>query len=178
MISPDATRVAVQISLVSLASYLVGFDSTGLFHAASANIGGLWSAISGIVVLQATRRDTWSSAGLRILGTAIGSIISAAYLIVLPFSPIGMAASVFATVLLCHAARMPDHARLAAITVAVIMVTASLNPTLNPILNAALRLSESWIGTAMAVLAVLIWPGPKEPPNTALQGTRDDAARS
>jgi uncharacterized membrane protein YccC len=164
MIRPDAIRVAVQIALVSLASYWVGFHCTDLLHGSSASIGGLWSAVSGIVVLQATRRETWSSAWLRILGTVIGSIISAAYLTVLPFSAIGMAASMFATVLLCHAARIPDHARLASITVVVIMVTASLNSTLNPILNAALRLGESCIGTAMAVLAALIWPGPKEPP--------------
>jgi hypothetical protein len=62
MISPAAIRVAVQIALVSLASYLAGLHFTGLFHGASASIGGLWSAVSGIVVLQATRRETWSSA--------------------------------------------------------------------------------------------------------------------
>jgi uncharacterized membrane protein YccC len=167
MISPAAIRVAVQIALVSFASYWAGLHFTGLFHGGSASIGGLWSAVSAIVVLQATRRETWSSASLRILGTGIGSIISAAYLTVLRFSSIGMAASIFATVLLCDTARIPDHARLAAITVVVIMVITSIDPTLNPIHNAALRFSESCIGTAMAVLAVLLWPGTKEPPITA-----------
>jgi uncharacterized membrane protein YccC len=79
----------------------------------------------------------------------------------MPFSALGMAASMSVTVLVCYGARMSDHARLAAITVSVIMVTASLNPTMNAILNAALRFSESCIGTAMAVIGVLIWPGPK-----------------
>jgi uncharacterized membrane protein YccC len=162
----DATRVAVQIASVSLASYLAGYHFTALFHGASAGLGGLWSAISGIVVLQTTWGDTWSSASLRIVGTIIGAIISAAYLAMLPFSPVGMAASVFATVLLCHGVRLPDHARLAAITVAVIMVTGSLNPTLGPIQNAALRASESAIGIAMAVLVALMWRRrPKEPPS-------------
>jgi uncharacterized membrane protein YccC len=41
------------------------------------------------------------------------------------------------------------------------MVTASLNPTMNPIQNAALRFSESCIGTAMAVLVVFVWPRPR-----------------
>jgi uncharacterized membrane protein YgaE (UPF0421/DUF939 family) len=132
-----------------------------LFQGATAGIGGLWSAISGIVVLQATRRDTWSSAWLRIVGTAIGSAISAAYLTVLPFSAVGMAASMFVTVLVCYGLRISDHARLAAITVSVIMVTASLNPTMNPVQNAALRFSESCIGTAMAVIALFVWPGPR-----------------
>ena len=133
MISKSAVRVAAQISVVSLASFLCGFYFTNLFHPTSGAMGGLWSVISGIVVLQATRRNTLSSAWLRIFGTGIGAIVSGAYLSVLPFSPIGMAATILITVLLCHAARIPDHARLAAITVAVIMVVAGLNPALNPI---------------------------------------------
>jgi uncharacterized membrane protein YccC len=78
-----------------------------------------------------------------------------------------MAVSVFITVLLCHALRVPNHARLASTTVAVCMVTASIHPTLDPIQNSALRLSESSIGTVIAILAALIWMGPEEPPNTA-----------
>lgn len=155
---PEATRIAVQIALVSLASYWAGFHFTHLFHEASASIGGLWSMISGIVVLQATRRETWSSASLRVLGTFIGAVISALYLGVLPFSPWGMALSILATVILCQLFRIPDHARLAAITVAVIMVISSLHPDLNPLQNSALRFSESFLGTAMAVLAILFWP--------------------
>jgi len=81
-------------------------------------------------------------------------------------------------VLICHGARIPDHARLAAITVTVIMVIASLNPTLNPIQNALLRFSESCIGTVVAVLVVLIWPGPSKPPDAALPAARDGTARS
>jgi uncharacterized membrane protein YccC len=161
MIKLYAFRDSILIGLVALLSYLAGFHFTALFHGASASIGGLWSAISGIVVLQGTRRNTWSSASLRVVGTAIGSAVSAAYLSVISFSAVGMAASMFVTAVVCHGIRIPDHARLAAITVGVIMVTASLNPTLNPIQNAALRFSESCIGTALAVIAVLLWPGPR-----------------
>ena len=50
-------------------------------------------------------------------------------------------------------------ARLAAITVIVVMVTGSLDPKLSPGLNALLRFVESCIGTGVAVLAVRLWPG-------------------
>jgi uncharacterized membrane protein YgaE (UPF0421/DUF939 family) len=153
----DTIRISTQIALVSFGSYWLGFHSSGLLHAQSASIGGLWAAISGIVVLQSTRNETVSSAWLRVLGTAIGAAISAVYLFVLPFSALGMAVSIFATVLLCNAVRIPSHARLAASSVAVIMVTASLHPTLNPVFNAALRLLESFIGVAVAVFVILIW---------------------
>jgi hypothetical protein len=40
------------------------------------------------------------------------------------------------------------------------MVTVSLDPRLSPGLNALLRFIESCIGTAIAVLTVVLWPGP------------------
>jgi uncharacterized membrane protein YgaE (UPF0421/DUF939 family) len=171
MIGRDATRAAVQIALVTFSSYVCGVYFTGFFHSASAGTGGLWAVMSGNVVLQETRRKTWSSAWLQILGTLVGAIISATYLSSLPFSVIGMAATIFATVLVCHASRIPDHARLAALAVGVVMVVSSLHPTLHPILNSALRFGEACIGTAMAALAVLMWPEPTEPPNSALRPT-------
>jgi uncharacterized membrane protein YccC len=84
------------------------------------------------------------------------------YLSLLPFHPIGMAAAIFATGVICGAINVPSHGRLAAITVLVVMVTASLSPALNPGLNALLRFAESCIGTAVAVLVVLLWPQRRE----------------
>jgi uncharacterized membrane protein YccC len=156
--SRDALRIAVQNALVCLLAYLGGLYFTQAFHGSTSLMGALWSAISGIVVLQATRRDTLASAWLRVLGTLIGAGISAAYLSILPFSPLGMAAAIGVTMLLCQFLGVPDHARLAAITVAVIMVVSRLNPAMNPIINASLRFGESCIGAAVAVLAVLLWP--------------------
>lgn len=112
-------------------------------------------------MLQATLRGTWSSAWIRVLGTFVGSVVSAVYLSVLPSSAIGMAASMFATVLLCHAARIPDHVRPAARTVAIIMVPSRLSSTLTPILGATLRFGESCAGTANALIVVLVWPEPR-----------------
>jgi hypothetical protein len=54
--------------------------------------------------------------------------------------------------------KVPAHGRLAAITVAVIMVISNMNPSLNPVINAALRFSESYIGAATAAAIVLLTP--------------------
>jgi uncharacterized membrane protein YccC len=148
--------------MVSLAAYLVGYYFTASFHARSSSIGGLWSLVSGIVVLQATSRDTWKSAVLRVLGTLIGAMLSGFYLYLFPFSPVGMAVSVGLTVLLCQMVGVPHHDRLAAITVALVMVISSGNSELSPFANAALRFIESVIGAGTAVLAVLLWPKAKE----------------
>ena len=151
-------RIPVQIALATLLAYMAGFYFTSLFPGYLPKIGALWSAISAIVVTQLTRQETTSSASLRILGSAIGAFTSALYLSWLPFHPVGMAAAIFVTALICMAVNIPSHARLAAITVIVVMVTASLDPHLNPILNALLRFAESCIGTAVALLTVMVWP--------------------
>ena len=150
--------IPAQIAVAALLAYWIGFSFTSLFPGYLPKIGGLWSAISAVVVTQLTRKDTTSSASLRVLGTAIGAFTSALYLTVLPFHPIGMAVAIFATGVICTALRVPSHGRLAAITVIVVMVTASLDPALSPGLNALLRFAESCIGTAVAVLVVLLWP--------------------
>jgi len=163
--SRDRVSVAIQNALVALAAYLLGFYFTASFHGKSSSIGGLWSLISAIVVLQATSRDTWKSAVLRVLGTLIGAMLGGGYLYLLPFSPVGMAVSIGLTVLLCQALKVPDHGRLAAITVALIMVIASSNPELSPLANAALRFIESVIGAGIVVLAVLLWPKAVQKPS-------------
>ena len=155
----ERLRIPAEIALAALVAYGLGTWFTGLFPGHLPKIGGLWSAISAIVVTQATSKEALSSASLRILGSAIGAATSAVYLTLLPFHPAGMALAIFATLLLCAAVNVPSHGRLAAITVIVVMVTSSLDPKLSPGLNALLRFAESCIGTGVAVLAVLIWPG-------------------
>ena len=159
MTRAERLRIPAEIALAALVAYGLGTWFTGLFPGYLPKIGGLWSAISAIVVTQATSKEALSSASLRILGSAIGAATSAVYLTLLPFHPAGMAVAIFATVLLCAAVNVPSHGRLAAITVIVVMVTSSLDPKLSPGLNALLRFAESCIGTGVAVLAVLIWPG-------------------
>jgi len=160
MLTRDALRIALQIALVCLAAYLGGFYFTHMFHGATAAIGGLWALISGMVVLQATRRDTLASAWPQVLGTFIGAVISAVYLSLLPFNPFGMAAVIGVVMLLCHVLSIPDQARLASSTVAMIMVLSTLHPGFNPALNAALRFMEACIGTTLVLVAVLLWPRP------------------
>src|SRR5262245_16552373 len=164
----EAARLATQLALVTLLSYVCGFYVTGFFHTASAATGGLWAVMSGNVVLQATRRQTWSSAWIQLLGTFVGSAVSAAYLLALPYSEIGMAACIFVTVLLCHATRIPAHARLAALAVGVVMVVSKMHPSLHPVVNSILRFSEACIGTATAALVILLWPEPQGAPGNAV----------
>ncbi|MBM5573425.1 aromatic acid exporter family protein [Deefgea sp. CFH1-16] len=149
---------SLQVAIVSVLSFYFGVHFTQFFQGESAGIGGLWAAISSIVVLQATQKATIESAWMRTLGTLIGASMSALYFQFFPFSWLGMGATIFATVLLCEMLNIPDNARLASITVCITMVMASLNPTINPYLNSILRFSESMIGIALSMAAIILWP--------------------
>jgi len=151
--------IAVRTAAVCLAAYLAGSSFTSLFHAGSAILGGVWSVVSGIVVLQATLEDTRGSAMLRVLGTFLGALVAALYLSLFRFHPLGMAAAVGVTVLLCQALGVPDHARLAAVTVVIVLAVSVADPTIRPALNALLRFLESCIGAGIATLAVYLSPG-------------------
>lgn len=153
-------RVPAQIALAAFVAYGIGLHFTSLFPGYLPKIGGIWSAISAIVVTQNSKEETATSASLRVLGSAIGAFTSALYLTLMPFHPLGMALVIFTTVMICTTFQIHSHARLAAITVIVVMVTASLDTSLNPGLNALLRFAESCIGTGVALLEVQLWPGP------------------
>jgi uncharacterized membrane protein YccC len=155
----DNLVVALRTAIVCFAAYVAGAAFTSLFHAGSPMLGGVWSVVSGIVVLQATLEDTRGSAILRVLGTLIGATLAAVYLAFFRFDPVGMAVCVGLTVLLCQVCGVPDHARLAAVTVVIVLAVSVAYPDVPPALNALLRFLESCIGAAIATLAIFLSPG-------------------
>lgn len=113
--------------------------------------GALWAGVSAVVVLQATRDKTNAAAKLRVIGTAVGAVLSWLTLQIAPYSLLGLAACIFATVLVCERIGVPDDARLASATVIVIMALSVLHPEMPPWLNAGLRFAESVIGAVCAL---------------------------
>ena len=79
-ISRKELLISVQIALVALLAYWIGLRFTALFPGYFPKIGGLWSAISAVIVVQVSKKDTADSAWLRVIGTALGAAISALYL--------------------------------------------------------------------------------------------------
>ena len=157
-ISRKELLISVQIALVALLAYWLGLRFTALFPGYFPKIGGLWSAISAVIVVQVSKKDTADSAWLRVIGTALGAAISALYLSLFSFHAVGMGASIFFSSLICTSLNMNSWVRISAITVLIVMVTANLNPSLNPALNALLRFCESCIGSAVAVILISVWP--------------------
>ncbi len=151
MLDKSIVSVSIQNIIIALFAYLCGFYFTALFNASTSAIGGLWSVISGILVLESTRADTLRSAKYRIVGTLIGCVVSGIYLFYFPFTVIGYSVCIGIGALACHLLRVPQHVKLTGVTISVVMIVSAIMHDVNPFLNAGLRFVESVIGTGVAV---------------------------
>lgn len=150
---------AILFALVSAVSFALAFAITGYVpeDTATQMIGAMWAMISAIVVMQDTRSATISTASLRILGSLIGAVFSAIYLLFFPFSIVGMGVLIGIVVLTCELLHLPGHLRLAGLTAGIVMVISVVNPDIPSVVNAATRFLEVIIGSSVAVAAAWIW---------------------
>ena len=153
--------IALQYAIISLLAFLISYYSVSAIQRESSSLqmtGAMWAMISGIIVLQETRQSTLDTASRRIFASFVGAVLSFVYLSFLPFSPLGMAFMIGITILLCTSLKIRDHARLAALTVGVIMIFSTISPDQSPFVNASLRFGEVIVGSVVAVVIEWIWP--------------------
>lgn len=143
--------MALAKSISVLLSYLVGSYVTGHFHQESNLLGAMLASVSGIVVLQEDLQTSIHQGWLRVLGTFIGAVIAYLYLVLFPFSLIGMVLSVFILDLLCKLVRIPDNGKMATITLIVVLIISERFPELPPLLNGTLRFTEASVGAGIAI---------------------------
>jgi len=146
--------IAAEGVLITLLGYYLGSRFTAIFNGPSAQLGGIWSVISGLVVLQITIRETVRSSLLRTIGTFIGALLAAIYLSLFGFSVLGMALCAGLTLAVCYLLDIFEYARLAAATVVIISALDQSHVGGSPFLNAFLRFTESTIGVGVCILSV------------------------
>jgi uncharacterized membrane protein YccC len=144
--------VTLKSIFLVVGSYLCGYYFTHLIHEPTSLVGGLWAAISGIIVFENTAPDTLHSAKIRIIGSLTGAIVSGIYLFFFPFTILGFSICIGCGVLFCYLLKIQHSIKLTAITISVILIVSTVEKELHPILNAGLRFIESAIGTGLALL--------------------------
>lgn len=151
MLKSHIIRAVIENFIVAVIAYLLGYYFTSLFHVDTAEVGGLWSVISGVFVMSEKESLTIKSAKMRIKASFLGCLIAGAYLYFFSFSVVGFALSIALGVLICHILRIPNHIKTTSITIAVVVIISAIVKDIGPLENAGLRFAESVIGSLVAV---------------------------
>src|SRR5262249_34525993 len=135
--------------------YLLITRALSAFHSVSTaddKLGGMWAVIATVFVYRLGYRDSLSAAASRSVATALSFVFCLLYLLVLPFSPVGLAGLIgIGTAFLMLVGRDGEVVT-TGITTAVVLVVAALAPTdawEQPILRAV----DTAAGVAVGLVA-------------------------
>jgi len=156
------TRTAVGesalLGLACLLSYwLATVVRTQAYSASRADsvLSGLWAVIATIFVLRSSYSESVKAALSRMAATLVSFVACLAYLLALPFHLWGLALMIGVTALIPALIGRPGDSITAAITTAVVMVSASLSPH-NAWQQPILRFGDTLIGVVAGVVAAWI----------------------
>ena len=100
-----------------------------LGESASDNLlGGMWAVVATVFVFRNTRDQSLSAGISRMIATCVSFVLCLAYLLFLPFNPVGMAALIGIGTLSTTLLGRRNEIVTTGITTAVVMVVAALSP--------------------------------------------------
>lgn len=123
----------------------------------------MWAVVAVVFVFRDTRQQALSAGTERLIATCVSFALRQAYLLVFPFTPLGMAALVGLGALIMAALGRRADIVTTGITTAVVMVVAGMNsetawrqPKLrlaDTLFGIAVGVACKWIGSALFILA-------------------------
>jgi uncharacterized membrane protein YgaE (UPF0421/DUF939 family) len=115
-----------------------------------------WAAISAMIVMQTNLGAAVKQSWIRFAATAVGAAISIPFAAYFPQNLFVFGVAVFLTVVLCTVLHLEDGLRLAAVTIAIILLVPHTGRPWVPALNRFLEVS---FGIFVALLvAEFVWP--------------------
>ena len=118
-------------------------------------LGGMWAVISTLFVFRETRAESLSAGIARLFATCVSFALCLAYLVVFPFTPLGMAALIgLGTVIMTWLGRRGDIVT-TGITTAVVMVVAATSPE-DAWHQPVLRLVDTVVGITVGLICYWI----------------------
>jgi uncharacterized membrane protein YccC len=113
-------------------------------------LGGMWAVVATVFVFRETRRQSLSAGIARLIATCVSFALCLLYLLLFPFTPVGMAALIaIGTVVIALLGRR-DEIVTVGITTAVVMVVAAMSPA-DAWQQPLLRLADTLVGIAVGV---------------------------
>lgn len=150
---PSAWDVAyaTDIALASLLTYFVmAWLLPRILGWESNPVGVIWAVISTVFVFRDTRVHSLAAGQARLLATGVSFVLCLGYLMLLPFTALGMAALIVIGSLFMISIGRRDEIGLTGITTIVVMVVAADHPD-DAWQQPLLRLMDTVIGIAVGV---------------------------
>ena len=113
-------------------------------------LGGMWAVVATVFVFRDTRAHSLSAGGARLAATTLSIVLCLLYLLIFPFSGLGMAAVVGLGTLVIMLLGRPDDIITTGITTAVVLVVAGISPE-NAWHQPLLRFADTLVGIAVGV---------------------------
>src|SRR5271163_3374377 len=123
-----------------------------------------WACISAMIVMQANLGAAVKQSWIRLAATAVGAAVSIPFVAYFGQNLVAFGVAVFVTVLLCTVLHLQDGLRLAAVTIAIIMLVPHTGHAWAPALNRFLEVSLGILVALLVAEFVL--------PSTALESLR------
>ena len=129
---------------------------------ASDFLKGMWSVVNVVLVFRDTRARTISSRIARLIATCVSFALCLPYLLIFPFTPVGLAALLGISTLIMAVLGRRDDIVTTGITTAVVMVVAAMSPQtawqqpllrlVDTVVGIALGVAFKWIGSYLFYL--------------------------
>ena len=142
---------ALDMAIACLISYSIVTSVLSPFVVTpDALLGGMWATVATVFVFRETRLDSLSAGISRLIATCVSFALCLAYLVILPFHPVGLAALLgIGTVIMMYLSRRDDIVT-TGITTTVVMVVAAMSPQ-DAWHQPVLRLVDTVVGIAIGV---------------------------
>jgi uncharacterized membrane protein YccC len=156
-LSREDVAYVVELTISCLISYaIITHLLAPFFDAASTLQVGMWAVVATVFVFRSTRDQSVSAGLSRLLATCVSFVLCFGYLVIWPFSPLGMALLIgLGAIVMMLLGRREDIVT-TSITTAVVMVVAGISPQ-NAWAQPILRLVDTLVGIAVGL--AVAWVG-------------------
>jgi uncharacterized membrane protein YccC len=142
---------ALNMAIACLITYWIMTHTLSRFVDESSDfLGGMWAVVATVFVFRETRLGSLSAGIARLIATCVSFALCLLYLLLFPFTPVGMAALIaIGTIVMASLGRRDDIVTVG-ITTAVVMVVAAMSPA-GAWQQPLLRLVDTIVGIAVGV---------------------------
>jgi uncharacterized membrane protein YgaE (UPF0421/DUF939 family) len=142
---------ALDMAIACLISYsIITYVLAPFVVTPDALLGGMWATVATVFVFRETRASSLAAGISRLIATGVSFALCLAYLVVLPFHPVGLAALLgIGTAIMMYLGRRDDIVT-TGITTVVVMVAAAISSQ-DAWHQPLLRLVDTVVGIAVGV---------------------------